>query len=36
MEVGMIYGKKDLLQQDIEKANFYGDLYEMHKEKCYD
>lgn len=29
-------GKKDLLQQDIDKANFYGDLYEMHKEKCYD
>lgn len=29
-------GKKDALQQDIEKANFYGDLYEMHKEKCYD
>lgn len=29
-------GKKDALQQYIEKANFYGDLYEMHKEKCYD
>ena len=29
-------GKKDALQQDIEKANFYGELYEMHKEKCYD
>ena len=28
-------GKKDALQQDIEKANFYGELYEMHKEKCY-
>ena len=28
-------GKKDALQQDIDKANFYGDLYEMHKEKCY-
>lgn len=29
-------GKKDALKQDIEKADFYGDLYEMHKEKCYD
>lgn len=29
-------GKKDALQQDIDKANFYGELYEMHKEKCYD
>lgn len=29
-------GKKDALKQDIEKANFYGELYEMHKEKCYD
>lgn len=29
-------GKKDALQKDIEKANFYGELYEMHKEKCYD
>lgn len=29
-------GKKDALQQDIEKANFYGELYEMHKDKCYD
>lgn len=28
-------GKKDALQQDIDKANFYGELYEMHKEKCY-
>ena len=29
-------GKKDSLQQDIDKANFYGELYEMHKGKCYD
>lgn len=29
-------GKKDALQQDIEKANFYGELYEMHNDKCYD
>ena len=29
-------GKKDALQQDIDKANFYGELYEMHKGKCYD
>lgn len=28
--------KKDALKQDIAKADFYGDLYEMHKEKCYD
>ena len=28
-------GKKDALQQDIDKANFYGELYEMHKGKCY-
>tara|TARA_R100000541_G_scaffold25915_3_gene35486 strand:+ start:28 stop:720 length:693 start_codon:yes stop_codon:yes gene_type:complete len=28
-------GKKDKLQQDIDKANFYGELYEMHKDKCY-
>lgn len=32
----MTNGKKDALHQDIEKANFYGELYEMHKEKCYD
>lgn len=29
-------GKKDKLQQDIDKANFYGELYEMHRGKCYD
>lgn len=29
-------GKKDALQQDIDKANFYGELYEMHKGKCYE
>lgn len=29
-------GKKDSLQQDIDKANFYSELYEMHKGKCYD
>ena len=29
-------GKKDALQQDIDKADFYGELYEMHKGKCYD
>ena len=28
-------GKKDKLQQDIDKANFYGELYETHKGKCY-
>lgn len=28
-------GKKDKLQQDIDKANFYGELYETHKDKCY-
>lgn len=28
-------GKKDKLQQDIDKANFYGELYEMHKGKCH-
>ena len=28
-------GKKDSLQQDIDKANFYGELYEKHKDKCY-
>ena len=28
-------GKKGDLQQDIDKANFYGELYEMHKGKCY-
>lgn len=28
-------GKKDKLQQDIDKANFYGELYETHKTKCY-
>jgi hypothetical protein len=29
-------GKKDALQQDIDKANYYGELYELHKGKCYD
>ena len=29
-------GKKGCLQQDIDKANFYGELYEMHKGKCYE
>ena len=29
-------GKKDALQQDIDKADFYGELYVMHKSKCYD
>lgn len=29
-------GKKDDLQQDIDKAKFYGELYEMHKGKCYE
>lgn len=29
-------GKKDDLQQDIDKADFYGELYEMHKGKCYE
>lgn len=29
-------GKKDDLQQDIGKANFYGELYEMHKGRCYE
>ena len=28
-------GKKDALQKDIDKANFYGELYEMHLDKCY-
>ena len=28
-------GKKDALQQDIDKANYYGELYELHKGKCY-
>jgi hypothetical protein len=29
-------GKKDALQQDIDKANYYGELYELHKDKCYE
>lgn len=29
-------GKKGELQQDIDKADFYGELYEMHKGKCYE
>ena len=28
-------GKKDALDQDIAKADFYKELYEMHKGKCY-
>lgn len=28
-------GKKGALQQDIDKANFYGELYEAHLDKCY-
>ena len=27
-------GEKDNLQQDIDKSNFYGELYEIHKDKC--
>lgn len=29
-------GKKDALQQDIDKANYYSELYESHKGKCYE
>lgn len=29
-------GKKGALQQDIDKANYYGELYELHKDKCYE
>ena len=28
-------GKKDSLEQDISKANFYNELFEMHKSKCH-
>lgn len=27
-------GKKDALQQDIDKADYYAELYEMHKHLC--
>ncbi len=27
-------GKKDALQQDIDKANYYAELFEMHKHLC--
>ncbi len=28
-------GKKDALDQDIAKADFYGELYEKYKDYCY-
>lgn len=27
-------GKKDELQQDIDKSDFYSELFEMHKHLC--
>lgn len=29
-------GKKDLAQQDIDKASFYVELYGQHNHKCID
>ena len=29
-------GKKDKLEQDIAKADFYSELFEKHKSLCYE